>query len=428
MAHMEINFDGIVGPNHNFAGLSLGNVASAANAGARSEPRGAALQGIAKMRRMLDLGLPQGLLPPPERPNLSALRALGFDGAPHAACARAWREDPALFATLMSASSMWAANAATVSPSPDTADGRCHLTVANLAAMPHRAFEPAGTLATLQRAFGDAAHFAVHPALPGGQHFGDEGAANHMRLAPSHGEPGIEIFVYGAQTVGRYPARQRRRASEAVARLHGLDPARALFWAQSDAAIQAGAFHNDVVAVANERVLFTHACAFEDQPARIAELMALAPWVRVIEAPAEAVSLEDAIASYLFNSQLVTLPDGRTALILPKESQDNPRVWAYVASLTGQCGGIDEAIVVDVRESMRNGGGPACLRLRVQVSEAQRAAIDPRFLADHARLDALEAVVQAHWPAAILPTDLGDPALWDACLGARAALLEALGF
>ncbi len=50
----EINFDGIVGPSHNYAGLSLGNLASARNAGAVSRPRDAALQGLAK-----DLGVSQ---------------------------------------------------------------------------------------------------------------------------------------------------------------------------------------------------------------------------------------------------------------------------------------------------------------------------------------------------------------------------------
>src|SRR6202008_1709189 len=62
----EINFDGIVGPSHNYAGLSLGNLAATSNAGLASRPREAALEGVAKMRANLALGLVQGILPPHE--------------------------------------------------------------------------------------------------------------------------------------------------------------------------------------------------------------------------------------------------------------------------------------------------------------------------------------------------------------------------
>lgn len=427
MTTVEINFDGIVGPSHNYAGLSLGNVASAMNAGEVSSPRAAALQGLAKMKRLMDLGLPQGILPPQERPYVPALRALGFDGSDAAVCAAAWAADPALFRNAFSASAMWTANAATVSPRPDTADGRVHLTVANLASMAHRSLEPDETGQWLRIAFSDEAHFCVHGSLRWGVHFGDEGAANHMRLAPAHGAPGVEVFVYGEDRGGRFPARQRRRASEAVARLHGLDPKRTLFVAQSDAAIQAGAFHNDVVAVANEQVLFAHEHAFEDKGAFYAALEEALPGVVIIEVPAAEVGLEDAIGSYLFNSQLVTLPEGGMALVMPQECRESPRVWAYVQRLLAKDTPIREAIVIDVRESMRNGGGPACLRLRVQVDEAALAAIDPRFVLDERKWEGLYRVVETHWPERISPADIGNPALWEQCWHARRALLIEMG-
>ena len=254
MALTEINFDGIVGPSHNYAGLSLGNLAATANAGTVSYPRAAALQGLEKMRANRALGLEQGFLLPLPRPKQTFLEAMG---AP---------DDPALIAAGWSASSMWTANAATVSPAPDTADGRCHLTAANLATMPHRSLEWPDTARQLRVAFADPGHFAHHDAVPAC--FGDEGAANHMRMAASHDAPGIEIFVYGKGWVnsggGAFPARQHDQASRAVARLHALNPDRALFAEQNPAAIAAGAFHNDVVAVANERVLFAHEQAFAD--------------------------------------------------------------------------------------------------------------------------------------------------------------------
>lgn len=427
MTTVEINFDGLIGPTHNYAGLSLGNVASAANAGEVSSPRAAALQGLAKMKQLMDLGLPQGVLPPQERPFVPVLRMLGFDGSDSAVCAAAFAADPALFRNAFAASSMWTANAATVSPKPDTADGRVHLTVANLASMAHRSLEAPETEQWLRMAFSNEAHFSVHAALRFGVHFADEGAANHMRLSPTHGAPGVEVFVYGEEKGGRFPARQRKRASEAIARLHGLDPKRTLFVAQSDAAIQAGAFHNDVVAVANENVLFTHEHAFEDKAKFYAALEDVLPGVLIIEVPSGEVGLEDAIRSYLFNSQLVSLPGGHMALVMPQECRDNHRVWDYVQKLLAKNTPIREAIVIDVRESMRNGGGPACLRLRVQVDEAALKAIDQRFLLDERKWEALHRVVETHWPERIIPSDTGNSALWEQAWAARRTLLAEMG-
>jgi succinylarginine dihydrolase len=411
MALVEINFDGIIGPSHNYSGLSFGNLAATANSGQIARPRAAALQGIEKMRRNLALGLTQGLLPPQRRPDHRWLAALGTTVA---------EAGPILRAAAFSASSMWAANAATVSPAPDTADGRCHLTVANLNTMAHRGHEWPETLAQLRLAFADAAQFAVHDPVPAS--FGDEGAANHMRLAPAHDAPGVEVFVYGVRG-GAFPARQHVEASRALARLNRLDPARTLFVRQSEAAIAAGAFHNDVVAVANENVLLAHEQAFEDKAGFYADLRRLLPDVEIIEVPASQVSLEDAVKSYLFNAQLVTLPEGGMALILPGEARAAPPVWAWLEALIAGNGPIRRLEVVDVRQSMANGGGPACLRLRVV---ADPASVDPRFLVDSAKLDSIAACVENHWPEAIGPDDLADPALWARAESARAALLDLL--
>jgi succinylarginine dihydrolase len=411
MAIAEINFDGIVGPSHNYSGLSLGNIASTTNKGAVAYPRAAALQGVEKMRHNLALGLKQGVLLPHPRPNRDWLAALGTDPETVPDALR-----PAAF----SASAMWAANAATVSPAADAGDGRCHLTVANLRTMAHRSHEWPATLAQLRIAFADEAHFAVHPPVP--PTFGDEGAANHMRLGAAHEAAGVEIFVYGLRG-GAFPARQHLEASRAIARLHRLDPARTLFVAQSEAAIAAGAFHNDVVAVANENVLFAHEQAFEDRPGFHAELKRLLPELEIVEVPASVVSLEDAIRSYLFNAQLVTLPGGAMALILPEEARETPSVWTWLERMAGGNGPIRELRVVDVRQSMANGGGPACLRLRVV---ADPATIDPRFIVDEAKLDRIAACIEANWPEAITPPDLAEPRLWTQIEQARRALHEVL--
>ena len=406
----EINFDGIVGPSHNYAGLSLGNIASGRHAGNPSYPRAAALQGVAKMRgNLARLGV-QGFLLPLPRPNRALSDALASDGS----------EPPQLRAAAWSASSMWTANAATVSPAPDTADGRCHLTAANLVTMLHRAQEWPDTKRQLEAAFGDTRHFAVHDAVPGS--FGDEGAANHMRLCESHGAPGVEVFVFG-KTGGRFPARQHEQASRIVARRHGLLPERTVFIEQNPDAIAAGAFHNDVVSVANGRVLFTHAEAFADQQGAYDAIRAAFPALEVVEVTSSAVTLQEAIRTYLFNAQLLMLPDGTMALIVPEECRESPSVWGWAQAMLAGNGPIRQVIPVDVRQSMANGGGPACLRLRVVCDPA---TVDPRFLLDDAKADLIEAVIAAHWPQQIDPADLGSEALANSVIAARLALLEAL--
>ena len=407
---VEINFDGIVGPSHNYAGLSLGNIASASHKGNASYPRAAALQGIAKMRGNMERGLAQGFLLPLPRPNFGLLRdlAVGDD------------TNPALVAAAWSASSMWTANAATVSPAPDTGDGRCHLTPANLVTMLHRGQEWRDTQAQLKIAFGDQRHFAVHDAVPSS--FGDEGAANHMRFCDSHDAPGVEVFVYG-RPGGRFPARQHEQASRAVARLHGLEPRRCVFIEQNPAAIEAGAFHNDVVAVANEKVLFTHDQAFADQIDAYEAIRAVFPDLHVVEVPESQVTLEEAIRTYLFNAQLVTLPTGEMALVVPSECQESASVWSWCERMLASNGPIRHVIPVDVRQSMANGGGPACLRLRVV---ADPATVDARFLLDEAKAERLEAVIAQMWPETIQPDEIGTEALAAKVIEAREALLAVL--
>lgn len=410
MSFTEINFDGIVGPSHNYAGLSLGNIASASHAGDPSYPRAAALQGVAKMRANLArLGV-QGFLLPLPRPNTALQTALALDGS----------EPLQLRAAPWSASSMWTANAATVSPAPDTADRRCHLTPANLVTMLHRAQEWPDTKRQLEVAFGDTKHFAIHDAVP--PSFGDEGAANHMRLCESHDTPGVEVFVYGC-TGGRFPARQHEQASRLVARAHGLDPARTVFIEQNPEAIAAGAFHNDVVAVANGRVLFTHDMAFADQQGTYTEIRAAFPGLEIVEVPSSAVSLAEAIRTYLFNAQLLTLPDGSMALIVPEECRESPAVWGWIEAMLAGAGPIRQVIPVNVRQSMANGGGPACLRLRVVCDPA---TVHHRFLLSEAKADLIARTISDYWPEQIDPSDLGTDTLAASVIAARLALLEAL--
>jgi succinylarginine dihydrolase len=149
----------------------------------------------------------------------------------------------------------------------------------------------------------------------------------------------------------------------------------------------------------------------------------LLPEAEIVEVPASLVSLADAVKSYLFNAQLVTLPEGGMALILPEEARESEAVWSWLQEMVAGNGPIRRLCVVDVRESMANGGGPACLRLRVV---ADPATVDPRFLVDAPQLDRIAALIEAWWPERIAPGDLADPDLHGRIEAARSALLSTL--
>ena len=371
------------------------------------------------MKALADRGYPQAVLPPHERPDLAALRALGYHGDDASVVACAGSDDVPLLAACSSAAAMWAANAATVSPSADTADRRVHFTPANLTSHFHRAIEAPTTTRVLRAIFADEARFAVHEPLPSAAQFGDEGAANHTRFASDATAPGIELFVYGrvaydttASSPSRCPARQTREASQAIARRHGLDPTRTLFAQQNPAAIDAGVFHNDVIAVGNDAVLFCHESAFVGQEALLAKLSAAvgAAFTPIVVRAAE-VSVERAVASYLFNSQLLTRADGGMLLVAPAECVEDPSVGAHLARLVASGGPIREILTFDLRQSMRNGGGPACLRLRVALTAAERAAIGANVWLDDALHAALVGWVERNYRDRLAPADLADPAL-----------------
>jgi succinylarginine dihydrolase len=431
----EANFDGLVGPTHNYGGLSEGNLASSRNEGLVSSPRAGVLEGLAKMKRLADSGLVQGLIPPHERPYLPLLRRAGFSGTDAAVIEAAWKNAPGLLRKACSASPMWAANAATVSPSVDTADGRLHFTPANLLTTLHRSIEGEQTRRALQWAFPDPDRFAVHDVLPAQPDFADEGAANHVRLCAEQGGEGVEIFVYGRTAdeawSGKFPARQTLEACQAVARSHGLDPRRTVFIRQSPEAIDAGAFHNDVVCVGTRTTLFFHELAFADRDGALDDIRRAADGLfepDFVEVPQAEVPIGDAITSYLFNSQLLEWPgEDRLVLIAPKETEETETTRSYCEAMTSGNGPIGRVEFVEVRQSMRNGGGPACLRLRVVLTEAEQAAVTPSALMSDALYPKLVAWAKKHYRESLGPNDLADPALLVESREALDALTGILG-
>lgn len=411
----ELQFDGLVGPTHHYAGLSPGNLASQAHAGETSNPRAAALEGLAKMRRVRELGVIQAVLPPQPRPSVSLLRRLGFSGDENEVLASALREAPELLHAASSASSMWAANAATVVPSPDAEDGKVHLVPANLLSLLHRSIEAEATQRVLRRIFADPDRFEVHEPLPASDAFSDEGAANHTRLFTSTGVQ--HLFGWGRQaredgTARKFPARQSRSASAALARASRLPEASYLLWQQDPLGIDAGAFHSDVLAVGNANVLLLHERAFVQHEQLLAQLATrLGPEFQTVMATSEELPLADAVAAYPFNSQLLTLPTGKMQLLAPLEARHNQPARRFLERAVAECPLIEGVDYLDVNGSMKNGGGPACLRLRVALTEAERARLGGATLFDDRCERELETIIKTRYRERLTLRDIADPAL-----------------
>lgn len=419
---VEINFDGIIGPTHNYSGLSYGNTASMEHGMLVSNPKKAALQGLAKMHTLHSLGIKQAVLPPQERPLIPLLHALGFYGTDEEILQKAWHADPKLLLASSSAACMWVANAATVSPSVDSNDMRVHFTPANLVSKFHRSFEPSMTGMILFRIFNHPAYFAHHHPLPLHPDFADEGAANHTRFCRTYDQPGVQLFVFGRKENStalpkKFPARQTEEASKALARLHRVAPSRVVFAQQNPEAIDAGVFHNDVISVGNQTLFFYHERAFVNTQEIIqtlketVEAQCQAPFI-AIEVKETDVSLEESVKTYLFNSQIVTLPDQTMALIAPEECRTSPAASGLIQKiLENKNQPIRQVIYQNVRESMQNGGGPACLRLRVALTKTEFQAMHPAVLLSDTLYRQLVQWVEKHYRDHLTPEDLHDPQL-----------------
>jgi succinylarginine dihydrolase len=202
----------------------------------------------------------------------------------------------------------------------------------------------------------------------------------------------------------------------AIARLHGLNPDMTIFLEQSPEAIDMGVFHNDVICVTNEDVLLAHETAFQDFPSSL-ELIKEAytkafgkDLFPIVISQAE-LTLEEAVKTYLFNSQLITLPRGGMILIAPVEASENERPAGALERITKENNPIEEVLSVDIRQSMRNGGGPACLRLRVVMSDDEIGEIHQGIRMDMRSLETLEQWAKRNYRDRLDSGELGDPRL-----------------
>jgi len=390
MTYSPLYMDGLVGPTHHFGGLSFGNRASMSSRRVESSPKKAALQGLAKMKLVMDMGVKQAFVIPHARPDLKFLHDCGFKGDKKTVLGDAYKASPSLLASAFSSSFMWAANMGVISSSAVTGDGKVHITPANLAATVHRHIEPEFSSTLLNMMFPDSKYFTHHK--PVYKCFSDEGAANMITLLSDDKSVAMTVFVYGRSESSPlieypkfYPARQTKEAIDVIIRNHQLDSQNVMIIQQSPQAIDAGVFHNDVISFGANNILICHDNAFVNQEALLPELLdryykATHEELCIIQLSDDCLSLDDVVESYLFNSQLVEKPDGSLWLLLPQKCKEFEEAAAFCEHLVNDSKVISGFDYVALDQSMKNGGGPACLRQQLYLNEKEHAAFDQRFI------------------------------------------------
>jgi succinylarginine dihydrolase len=419
MKYYEVNFDGLPGPTHLYGGLSNGNIASTSSKDLISKPRLAALQSLEKMKCIYDLGYKQAVLPPHPRPSYELLSNYGFRGSNMELIRTAMDQEPELLKSAFSSSFMWAANAATISPGLDTGDSLTYMTIANLKTNFHRAAEAFHTYKIFRSIFSNT-DIKICPPLPATA--GDEGAANHTRLSLEHGSKGLELFVYNYSLELNlalpelYPARQCLEATMAVIEAHKLKEANTVLAQQNPEAIDAGVFHNDVISTGNLNFFFCHELAFVNQEEIIEELKdkfkdttgkdLILKQVSDLE-----IELSSTVVSYLFNSQIFGDKD-RMMLLAPIECKENPRIHSYLEKLVREDDNpIQELNFIDLKQSMLNGGGPACLRLRMVLNEDQLKNTNQGVMFSKELYQKLKKSIETYYPKELSFENLINPSL-----------------
>jgi succinylarginine dihydrolase len=319
---------------------------------------------------------------------------------------------------------MWTANCATVVPSSDSKDGKTHFTVANLNNKFHRCIEHETSFRILKSVFADESHFVHHTALTPSDTLGDEGAANHTRFCKTQDGPGFHFWVYGKQALAphkpqpkKFPARQTREACECLVEQSGLSTECFLFAQQDPKTIDKGVFHNDVISVGNGGFFLCHEKAFLSQKEVLKKLKVgfqkrCGDELQILIIKESELSVKDAVSSYLFNSQLISTTKDKMLLVAPIECEKNPKAKALCKKITAdKKNPIDEILFLDLRQSMNNGGGPACLRLRVVLSNEEEKKCNQKVLLNNKTFDFLEGWIKKYYRDKLSPSDLADPKL-----------------
>ncbi|HBE69121.1 MAG TPA: succinylarginine dihydrolase [Planctomycetaceae bacterium] len=434
---IEANIDALPGPTHLFSGLGVGNVASIEHRNQTAYPKQAALENLAKAELVAGLGIPQYVWLPPDRPNLEMLRKVGFNGSAREITAAALEHAPSMLQASLSSAFMWAANSGTFSPAVDCDDNCYHFTPANLISSLHRGGEANERAADLHAMLAKRLDrpLILHDPLPELVPLRDEGAANHMRLSDASGLNAINVFVYGDGPSGRRPQvhfpRQTRLSVEALARQHRLPGGRVAFVQQHPAAIDAGVFHNDVIATSHRNFLFYHELAFADGEAVEMIKRQFASEVgqplTIAKVPLEQLSLTDAVESYLFNSQIVVDDTDTWTIICPNQCQSVLSAKNVVEGLIADSNCPIAAVrYISLQQSMSGGGGPACVRLRLPIAaQAEILQADSFYRLTDDRAASLRRAIAETYPEELTLGDFTRTDVLDQVRVARESLLSA---
>ncbi len=431
MDYFEINFDGLVGNTHHYGGLADGNLASQINKNQISHPKQAALEGLKKMKFLSDLGLKQAVLPPHERPFIPYLKKNGYRGSAKEIIAQCSLENRNLLSSLSSSASMWVANAATVTPSTDSSDGLVHFTIANMKSQLHRSIESNCNVRVFKKIFSNQRYFKVHGFLKVKDAW-DEGAANHMRLFQGDADAGLNIFVYGkSDNKSVYQARQSRLASEKIINNHKISRGHSCLIQQNPMAIDGGVFHNDVIATSHKNVLLYHSDAWLDSAKIIGCVTKYFEnknnvKAYMIEVKRSDMNIDQAVQSYLFNSQIVSVNHEQMILIADKRCEKMESVKKIIDNIIASENPISKVHYVNVEQSMKNGGGPACLRLRVLLNRDEMNAISGNVLLTDKLYLELASWVRKYYRDDLSEHDLSDPLLYKENCESLQALTEIL--
>ncbi len=232
---------------------------------------------------------------------------------------------------------------------------------------------------------------------------------------------GFHVFVYGdadnSPRPSRHLARQTLAACQAVARLHRLDPARTFFLQQHPAAIDAGVFHNDVIATSHKNLLLMHEQAFlnaEPELARLASAFeqATGTALQVVMVRQEQLSLEDAVKSYLFNSQLLT-PSGdgsAMTMICAAQCERMPQVrdlidgWIALSSHP-----ISDVRYVSLDQSMSGGAAPRLFAIAIALPASAIDRFAPSYRLTAHRAAQLAELITDFYPSELTWETLASP-------------------
>lgn len=433
---VEVNLDSLIGLGHHFGGLSPGNLASTTHKNELSNPQAAALQGLEKAWLLQTITSRQLLLPPLLRPHESLLQTAGFIGSYESAMARALEVEPDLVSAIWSSSFVWTANLGIFTPSCDSASGKSHLTLANLCTNLHRSLESGERFESLQKWLSGAIN--VHAPLPSSLSLADEGAANHTRFfSLTNPECGLHHFVYGlspegtphSQKTSIYPARQSLRAAQWIARRHELIENHVMYTQQNPNVIDQGVFHNDVICTGHGSFLLCHEQAFvhgmnevDLLRRRFQELTGDALCVELVSS--QQLSVELAVKTYLFNSQLVLTPQG-PVIIAALECERHPQTYTLLQDLK-QRWSLAGLYFVDLTQSMHNGGGPACLRLRLPMKPSQYQKLSAFHLTPK-RYQQLKTLIEKDYPTQLTKSMLIDKSYRDHAVAVQEKILQIFG-